>query len=305
MLFSEEREHGKYTKAGMWKRRRLPGAIRAYEMNSRRKNGRFVFSSRELEILIHLDRTGSVGTTAQAMGCVPNVVTRELQRMNAKAPVATKIERRWTLTPLGAELARNGREMLRLEAEALQTDPRPKLLLGGLAALCAVESPALFHPLVIKSDCQLASHIPVPEAAHRLASGILDLVVTESEIPSIHLVRRELARMEMVEVQSSRHSGSTPLESDLFRSLGFVEKREAVRHGLAFGLLPRFLVAADLRQGALVERPHRGEPIVLRAFYPPHRRKPLDALWALLSALLVRSKEVRKESEAHLSSTDS
>lgn len=289
----------------MWKRRRLPRMIPENEMSSRRKNGRFVFSSREVEILIHLDRTGSVGTTAQAMGCVPNVVTRELQRMNAKAPVATKIERRWTLTALGAELARNGREMLRLEAEALQTDPRPRILLGDLAALCAVESPALFSPLVIKSDCQLASHIDVPEATHRLASGILDLVVTDSAITSIHLVRRDLARMETVYVQSSRHSGQTPLESDLFRSLGFIEKRQAVRHGLAFGILPRFLVAADLRQGTLVERPDRGEPIALRAFYPPHQRKSLDALWPLLSELLVRSKEVRKASEAHLLSTDS
>lgn len=73
---------------------------------------RFPLTSEQLELLYAFETAGDLNELAEKMGRDPSVVSRNLQRLGSDYPVVKKINRRWTLTPLGQKINAETKDFL-------------------------------------------------------------------------------------------------------------------------------------------------------------------------------------------------
>lgn len=80
---------------------------------------RFALSSNDCELLLELERHGSIQTLANAMSKDPSVISRNLKNISEKSSVLEKENGRWTLTQQGLSLNKWTREAIYAQRQAI------------------------------------------------------------------------------------------------------------------------------------------------------------------------------------------
>src|SRR4051812_26940475 len=89
---------------------------------------RFLLTSDECELLLHLEETGSLQSVAEKMARDHSVLSRNLKRMAEKLPVLEKSAGRWVLTEMGKRFNDASRSMIAMQRSSAQ--PRQSLRIG-------------------------------------------------------------------------------------------------------------------------------------------------------------------------------
>jgi len=247
---------------------------------------RFALSSEDAELLLLLADHPTVQGVATSLRRDPSVVSRRLQALAARLPVLEKRGTRWRLTRLGKRVNDWSREAIHHQRSLLGQEP--ELRLGATRAFA---THALAPRLPVFLELPGAPRVRV----RCFEPGGLDRALLEGQVelafscgrPGVPEVRTRGAVPERYVGVMARAlaPGARPDPWDLphlafgdgrggYPFLDQVERcreiaatlddalalREAVRAGVGWAILPRYLLREDLAAGSLVEFALEGLP---------------------------------------------
>jgi DNA-binding transcriptional LysR family regulator len=249
-----------------------------------------------LHVLDAIDRHGSFAAAAEALSRVPSAVSYTVQKLEQDLGVVLfdRSGYRAKLTPAGAQLVKDGRDLLRTVAQIEKKvreisaggESQLAIVVGSLVPLGSVYSllrafydvPTHDSTRVrITTDAHAASLktllngradilIGVPEQKQNI-DGIRSRVLGEVELALVMLKTHPLARapgpLSSQMLGSYRH---VKVSSDDFPEYGdldtatvivvddYASQAEAIRQGLGIGYVPLHLIPDDLESGRLVSK---------------------------------------------------
>lgn len=239
---------------------------------------RFKLTSEQCELLIALERAGSIKDLAREFSRDASVISRQIKAISELAPVLEKSEKKWVLTSVGRSLTQWSRESIESQNRLLQTQSSlriattrefsSKILIPNLRSLLGKRDVALsiitldegIERELLSGRADIGIDCGRPEDPLIKFKSVLSepyVVVASPEFLKRHPLRETDDLLLAPHLKFNRDPASRLLElkSDLtsiaasFNDIASV--RAACCTGLGWATLPRYTVHSELKAGDL------------------------------------------------------